>query len=150
MKKLLVLVLVLAMAQVSGAAVVSLTTTSPTEVVPSQIITVQMIADFGVSMLGVDSITGPGTSSAPVLNDLFNQAPENAGTIINNGTVLLQALAGSTDMAAGDIAAGQVLWSMTYHVPNLPPSTYITIGATGVGIWSAEFEGAEADRKSVV
>ncbi len=143
MKKLLVLVMVLAMAQLSLAGLATLRVAEndvKSDYAPSDMITIELVTDFGVGGLSIDQVTGSGgTASAPALNTLLNQAPVNPGVIINAGGVLLQAVAGSTDLAVGDIAAGEVLWRFEFHVPDLPPSTIIEIGTLGFFAAAGDF-----------
>jgi hypothetical protein len=139
MKKLLILVLVLGMTQLCGAIEVEMQAVpNKMHYNPSEDITIQVVADFGVGMLGIDYVYGPPIASAPVLNALFTQSPLFPGTVVNSGGILIKTIAGGI-ADYPEIEPGQVLWQFTYHVPNVPASTYITISASGVAIGSLDY-----------
>jgi len=140
MKKLLVLVLVLAMTQVSWGAFARIVNPQ-NDYLPSANITIQVVEDtFDVGQFGINYVNtdNGGTASAPALNARLTEiAPVNAGTVVNAGGILLQAVIGSVDYfgtIGGDLAAGTVLYTFTYHVPDVPYSTMINITFAGVSI----------------
>ncbi len=104
---------------------------------PSDIITIELTADFGVSTLGIDYIYGPPTATDLVLHEDFSVP--SPPIILNSGGILFQSIAATTDMGGGDIAAGEVLLHFEYHVPDVPPSTIIEITAGGAFLADAVF-----------
>jgi len=145
MKKLLVLVLVLAMTQLSLAGLATLRIAGndvKNDYTPSDIITIELVADFGVGSIGIDQVNGNppgGMASAPALNSLFVDQPVNPGVIKNQGPLLIQGVAGFTALGSADIPAGQLLWSFEFHVPDLPPSTWIEITTSGAFLAAGDF-----------
>jgi len=145
MKKLLVLVLVLAMTQMSLAVVDTVTLRIAAndfrqDYRPSDMITLELVANYDVSTLAIGKLFGPGEASAPVLNvRLTESQPVNAGVLKNTGTDLIWSVAGSTLISSADITAGTVLWSFEYHVPDLPPSTTIQFGYYAVDVASGDY-----------
>jgi hypothetical protein len=148
MNKLLVLMLVLGMTQVSWGqleppflAVMQVAPANQKDhYVPSDIITLELVADFPVGQLAIEKVLGPGTAAAPVLNAAFIQPPLNAGDIKNDGTNLIWAVIGDVGIMGPEIPAGEVLWQFKYHVPDVPQSTWITISAVGVAIADLTYE----------
>jgi len=147
MKKLLVLVLVLAMAQLSLAGLATLRVNAAdvkSDYMPSDMITIEIVTDFSQGSQGADTGTGTismdyvhafvtvapavsvGTASATWLHAGFNDL-HTTGLPVNAGGIAVQGVAGSTTTTAPDVAAGAILWSMEFHIPDLPASTWINI-----------------------
>jgi len=139
MRKLLVLILVLGTVQTCWAATASFRV-APDDVktgyLPGDIITIELTADFGVSSLSIDYIYGPPTATDLVLHEDFQEYSPIVP--VNSDGILFQAIAATTDMGAGDIAAGEVLLQFEYQVPDVPPST-IEISTENFFAASADF-----------
>ncbi len=140
MKKLLSLVLVLAMASMAFAVSGPIRfEVDPADAsggyLPSDVITINVVSDILVQQLLLDNIiddaggaaSGPLTLHAGFVSG-FLPLP---GTIVNSGGVLISSINGQINFLA-DLVDG-VLYSFEYHVPNVEPSTIITI-ATGAGV----------------
>ena len=131
MKNLLTILLVLAMASAASAVVVF--EVDPEDAkdsyMPSDIITINVVADHGVGSVGIGAIVTDkgGTATVIGLNPLLSQAPLQQGTPINDGTTLIEYIAGNVPLVAPELPAGAVLYSFEFHVPQVPDSTIITI-----------------------
>lgn len=137
MKKLLVLILVLAMASAGWAATVTMRVESGDQKDSyeySDTITIEVVADFGVGNFSISKVKtdNGGTSSSPALHEDFTISPLNDGDVVNSAGVLIQSVAGSTN--GFDLSSGTVLWEFEFHVPDLEHSTYITISSEGVDV----------------
>jgi hypothetical protein len=134
MKKLLVLVMVLALTSVASAWTVWFEVDSADvkdSYEFSDVITINLVADADVHTLQIGAITSDngGTAQDPlVLNAKFSVLPL-PGTIVNAGDpyVLIELISGSVPFGAPLVLAGEVLYSFDFHVPDLPYSSYITI-----------------------
>jgi hypothetical protein len=138
MKKLVVLVLVLAMAQLSFAGIATLRVNAAdvkNDYLPSDTITIEIVASYDTGMGGtdttgsmsMDSISATaGEAISTWINAGFNDIA-NPGLVVNTGGMAVQGIAGTITTSAPDIAAGEVLWSMEFHIPDLPGSTIIDI-----------------------
>jgi hypothetical protein len=148
MKKLSILVLVLAMASPAGATLSWTVSPVKCSYEPSDIITIGIVADFSyVGNFGIDDILtdNGGTASNPALHTLLQFEPYSNGEVINEGSLLIQDPYGQnlSWIPEDNIMAGEVLWSFTYHVPDVPASTIVTISATGVFVaddWYMEYD----------
>ena len=152
MKKLFVLVLVLAISTMATAATVDLVITAGPDPVgtdpgsgapsykPSDTITIALVAagftsgpTTAVHYLDIATVTtdNDGTASDPALvTALTGAGIFYHGTLVNEGGILIEIVKGGT--AIGDqlgVASGD-LWSFNYHFPDLPWSTIITIDLT--------------------
>ena len=147
MKKLLIIMLVLGMTQVGWAGILRVNAGDAKDhYLPSDIITIEVVAPSAVGMLGIDWVYGPGTASAPALHALLVVPIVNPGVLVNDGVLLVKSIAGSADV---DIPAGEVLWQFEYHVPELPPSTMIEIYTSGVILVDLLFENAEYETNAL-
>jgi hypothetical protein len=136
MKKLSILVLVLAMTS-SAWATLAWFTVSPVNpsYEPSDIITIGIVADFYVGNFGLDDILtdNGGTASAPSLHELLQTGQYSDGEVMNTGNLLIQDPYGQIDgyELEDGVPPGEVVWSFQYHVPEVPESTILTISASG-------------------
>ncbi len=145
MKKLFVLVLVLAISSMATAASVTLRVESgdvETSYNPSDTITIELVADFYAAYLAVNFFydSSSGTASSPALHSLFATQP-NPGDLVNSSGLLIQSVKG--EIAGGTIPdgvpSGEVLWTFEYHVPDLEYSTYIEFTAVGFNVADAYY-----------
>lgn len=137
MKKLFVLVLVLAISTMATAASVTLRVAEPqTEYNPSDTITIELLADFYVTYFGIDYVYGEPTASNPVLHSLFTVPPVTPGTLVNSGGTLMVSVAGgvAADLIEDGVPIGEVLWSFDYHIPDVEESTVLVISGSGVAV----------------
>jgi hypothetical protein len=147
MKKFLVLMLVLGMTSSAWATVASFVV-APEDVkdhyAPSDSISIGVVADFYVGLFGINYVYGEPTASSPYLHQLLNSGIVAPGDVINDGGVLVQAMMGQIAGAniEDGILPGQVVWGFEYHVPQVPPSTWLTITASGVDIADAWYDQA--------
>lgn len=152
MKKVLVLLLVLVLAGLASAAVVSLdiiggdTPAGDFGGIPSyegsSTIIIGVTADFYVANFNITRVTtdNDGTASNPQLHTrLTEQLPWNHGDLVNSGGVLVKDVAGTaTAVNVEDgIPAGETLWQFEYHVPELPYSTIIEIALDDITVSDA-------------
>lgn len=132
MKKVLVLMLVLAMASLASAVTTMSFQVDPASVkdnyMPSDIITINLVDTGHVIDIDIAAITdngAGGVASAPLtLTSAFGFA--DVGRLTNDGETLIKWVTGSVT-GTGVYATG-VLYSFQYHVPDVPASTMITIG----------------------
>ena len=143
MKKLFVLVLVLAISTMATAASVTLKVAdndAQDSYNPSDTITIELIGDFYVGFLGISNLydSSSGTASSPDLHALFTLT-DDPGDPINSGGELIRAVAGAISGASIEdgVPIGEVIWTFEYHVPDVEYSTIITFTANG-------FEAADA------
>lgn len=143
MKKLFVLVLVLAMTQMSWAGLATLAVNSadvnPLGYVAGDIITIELTTAFegGTDTTGsisMDAITATAgqimsTSINAGFNDLFNPGAIQVGGLSATG------IAGTTSTTAPDIGSGAVLWSMEFKV----------LGTADITISTTNFFAAPSD-----
>jgi hypothetical protein len=130
MKKYLIMLLVLAMATYASAASVWLEVDDADEkdsYLPSDTITINMVADFAVASVTVGQIDGPGTASAIDFHANFTNSPNTPGTLVNDGTTLITGIGVGAPFGGTEAPAGDVLYTFEYHVPQVDPSTWITI-----------------------
>ena len=143
MKKILSLILVLAISSVASADTVWLEVDASDAAdgyAPSDVITINLVSDVLIAGIGSLAIgSSSGTAQAPLaLHSLITALP-NTGTIHNSGGILIHSISGTTGtgLPPVTIAAGEVIYSFEFHVPELPDSTWITIedytGASPVG-----------------
>jgi hypothetical protein len=129
MKKLVSLLLILAITSVASALTVSYQVDPVKDhYEPSEVITVTVVADAEC----IGAAIGATVSDGGTAQDPLYLAPElsvlaNPGTIVNAGGVLVEFMSGSAPFGAAGVAAGNVIWSFEFHVPDVPPSTIITI-----------------------
>jgi len=145
MKKLFVLVLVLAISTMATAATVDLVVLQPpAEYNPSDTITIGLVAagftlgaPTGVHQIDIATVTtdNDGTASNPALvTALTGAGVFYHGTPINSGGILIQTVKGGTAIADQlGIGTGD-LWTFEFHVPEVDWSTIITIDLTGLQI----------------
>jgi len=127
MKKLLTVLLVLGLASLAQAAVsFQAPGVNVQEVKPSDIIRIQLISDatnvFGMQF-DVLSDKG-GEASAPALATGWNAGYE--GLAMNQGGTLISYVQ-AAQTGVPPTKLGGTLFSFSFHVPELPPSTFITI-----------------------
>jgi len=141
MKNLLV-VLALVCASSAFGAVVNFTC-PVIDVAPSQVVTISVTANagYGASAITLDSIrTNNGGESvanpAPILNSMFTQF-RSVGELTNTGGELVSYVGGGVAGSGISLLATGTLYSFSFHVPQLPNSSYITISALN----NANFEG---------
>ena len=150
MKKLFVLMVVLAISSMATAATVTLQVEPGdvlTSYLPSTTITIELVGSgFDVSGsdpwnawggLAITSATSDngGTASSPLVHDEFDGGLHYDGTIVNSGGVLINTVDGSVDSGDYDgIPNGDAGWSFEFHIPDVPHSTTITIDLTGLVI----------------
>jgi hypothetical protein len=135
MKRILSLILVLAIGSVASAASVWLEvddSDAATSYAGSSIITINVVSDVDVTGIGQLSIgsTG-GTASTPLYMDARLSALRNLGTIYNSAGILILGISGGTYTALPPVtvAAGDIIYSFEYHVPEIPDSTFLSIAA---------------------
>jgi hypothetical protein len=147
MKKFLIFVLVLGMTSSAWATLASFVV-APEDVkdnyAPSDWISIGVVADFYVGLFGINHVYGEPTASSPYLHTLLNSGIVNPGVVKNEGGVLVQGMMGQIAGAniEDGIPPGQIIWGFEYHVPDVPPSTILTITADGVDIadaWYMDF-----------
>jgi hypothetical protein len=133
MKRILSLILVLAIGSVASAASVWLEvddSDAATSYAGSSIITINVVSDVDVTGIGQLSIgsTG-GTASTPLYMDSALSSLRNLGTIHNSAGILIFGISGSTgtDLPPVTVAADQIIYSFLFHVPELASSEYVTI-----------------------
>ncbi len=141
MKKLMVLMLVLGMASSAWATLSWTVSPAGPSYIPSDIITIGIVADFYVGIMSIDDIlsSNGGTASSPALHALLQTGKYHDGIVENVGGVLIREPYGMIigyEIDEG-VPPGETVWSFQYHVPDLPPSTIITISATRVDIADA-------------
>ena len=152
MKKLFVLVLVLAISSMATAASVDLQIvagpdaqgTDPTSgapsYLPSDTITIALVASGfgsgatdGVGQMTIGNATtdNGGTAASPDLATKLKDVYQ-VGTVVNSGGVLIMDVSGSLALAdyAG-IPSGD-LWWFDFHIPDAPASTVISIDLTNL------------------
>ena len=131
MKKLLTILLVLAMASAASASAIWL------EVDPqdakdsyqySDVITINVVADFAVAGMTTNIGADNGTAQAVgTLHPNLMTGLNYAGDLVNAGGVLIKNIAGAAAFGAPAAPAGAVLYTFEFHVPDVEDSTYITI-----------------------
>ena len=139
MKKLLVLILVLAFASAASA------TNAWFEVDPddpdgadgyqySDILTINVIADFDMGSFTIGSIdaTAGTAEGLPTINPTMDLM-RKFGTLTNSGGVLITGPvgAGILTLYFPPLPAGEIICSFEFHVPDVDPSTEITISDSG-------------------
>ena len=146
MKKLFVLVLVLAISTMATAATVDLVVLQPqAEYNPSDTITIALVAaGFGTGAtdgiaqltIGSATTTNGGTASNPDLHTKLRPVGGlwNVGTPVNSGGVLIQAVAGSLAISDYLLIDAGSLWWFEFHVPELEYSEIISIDLTDLSI----------------
>jgi len=151
MKKLFVLVLVLAISTMATAASVDLVVLQPAEYHPSDTITIGLVgagfddsganplAAWGGLKINTATTNNGGTASSPDLDaPLKGGGLYYVGTVQNSGGVLIHTVSGS--VAMGDFAGvtnGDPGWWFEYHIPEVDWSTIISIDLTGLQIFDA-------------
>ena len=145
MKRIMVVLIVLSMASVSMADLVSLIV-KPSDAsdtyIASDSITLQVIADFDVGIISFDKISQDswGVASSPALNAGFDDMSlHNNGVVGDVGVDLFWSVVGSVLITSPDVAAGQVLWSFVYHVPDVPAGTMIHFTCVEPMVASSDF-----------
>jgi len=146
MKKLLVLVLVLAMASLSMAGIATLRVAANdlrNDYMPSDIITLELVANFSAGSMGFNKLQQDsgveGGASEPMLNSLWDGSLLNPGQIKNTGTDLMWAMTASLGLTSQDLPAGTVLWHFEYHIPDVPASTMIHFTFVAPSVDSGDF-----------
>ena len=133
MKKLLIMLALLTMAVAANAASVGFQV-DPQDVadsyLPSDIITINLVADFDVGSISLS--IGADGGSAEAVGTLhpglaIGTVPYYAGTLYNDLGILIIGIGGGMATSEPAIPAGEVLYSFEFHVPDVPPSTIITI-----------------------
>jgi hypothetical protein len=131
MKKLVSLLLILAITSVASALTVSYQVDpadAKADYEPSDVITITVVADAEC----IGAAIGATVSDGGAAQEPLYLAPElsvlaNPGTIVNAVGVLVEFMSGSAPFGAAGVAAGDTIWSFEFHVPDVPPSTVITI-----------------------
>ena len=133
MKKLLIFMLVLGMTSSAWATLTWTVSPDKESYAPSDMITIGIIADFYVGNMGIDDILtdNGGTASAPALHTLLQEGQYSDGIVENVGDLLIRDPYGQIDgfELEDGVPPGQTVWSFVFHVPDVPPSTIITISA---------------------
>ena len=133
MKKYLVVLLVLAMATYASAGTCWLQVDpddAETSYAPSDIITIQLVADADATGYMLDSTRdNVGNLTAQSVSHNASWGAGGPGTVVNDGTVLTQWASGTVSGTGVWIDAGESLWEMEYHIPDVPDSTWITLSA---------------------
>jgi hypothetical protein len=135
MKKLVVLLVFLAMTSFVSAGPVWYTPV--TEVQPSQTIVISLVDSgqvVGLDMEAtVDLLAGGasagGAASAPLTLNAGFTGFSDVGQVVNAGGILTQYAFGATPVGTPIPTVTGTLYSFLYHVPDLPPSTLITIAS---------------------
>jgi hypothetical protein len=170
MKKLLVLALVMAMASAVSAQEVpvwfEVDPADPTlyegGYASSQIITINIIANFDLASFSLDVASNFGTvegtgievptgsgHDAGTINPLLEVLPD-AGLVVNSGGTLLTGAKGAIFTIEDPLLpAYTVIYSFEFHVPDLPESTLIVIDDIGFVSFLGETENIN-DVKSLV
>jgi hypothetical protein len=131
MKKLIGAFLVLAMASVAWAGTVWFEI-DPADIKdsynPSDVIRINLVADFDVCTVGIGEIASNGGSVPNIIGFNPKFTPVGPpGIPINNGGTLIEYIAGSVAMGQPGAPAGEWLYAFEFHVPDVPASTMITI-----------------------
>jgi hypothetical protein len=131
MKKILSVFLVLAIASVASAEAVWFEVDeadAKDHYAPSDIITINVYADFDVGSLYIGAIASNGGTAEATgdLHPMLNLLPDT-GTIINEGGILISIVTGSINYMAPPAPALEILYSFEFHVPDVPESTYLII-----------------------
>ena len=150
MKKLLVLCLVMAMGSASFGAMTGLVAIDPAtdmpldrDVAPSEIIIIGVQSDVDISGLLIRKITDDATpmgtaTPGPLTANFTVNRQDGSEWLVNAGNVLFMreggaAIGGSINPFGGTpVPANELLYSFEYHVPDVPPSTYITLAVGDV------------------
>ncbi len=133
MKKLLIFMLVLGMTSSAWATLTWTVSPDKESYAPSDIITIGIIADYYVGQMNIDDVftdTG-GTASNPALHTLLQEGQYSDGIVENTGGLLIRDPYGQIagfEILDG-VPTGETVWSFEFHVPDVPPSTIITITA---------------------
>ena len=138
MKKLLVLILLMAMASAASAASVWFEVDESEPQLAgggyssSQIITINVVADFEIGSFALDIASNFGTAEgAGPVNPAFDLFAE-VGEIVNSGGVLITGTRGGIlTYLYPPLEAGEIIYSFEFHVPHLPDSTLIVIDDCG-------------------
>ncbi len=137
MKKFMVLAMVLGIASLATAAATfsvaggteSQIVPGAIEVAPSDVITIEVVADFASNGFALEAFSSEGGTATPgEVNATLSFLP-NPGQAVNadvaDGYQLITAAGGSVFGAS--IEPGAAIYSFTFHVPELPFSTVIEI-----------------------
>jgi hypothetical protein len=139
MKKVLVLVLVLAMTQLTWAGIATLQVNSAdaaSDYAPGTTVTIEIVYDFTAGGMSMDSVDATaGSWSDPALNIGFDDVHVN-GTVAGSS---ITGIGGSTGTSSADVAAGAVLWSAEFTVPELPSSSIVTISTSNFFVSPTDF-----------
>ena len=137
MKKLLVLIFILVFAS-AASAVDAWFEVDPSDHQDSyghsQIITINVVADFAVGSFGMASINASAGAAEDVgtINPEFTYSPD-AGDLINSGGVLITGVTGGilTMIGLPPLPAYEIIYSFEFHVPDLPSSSWVLISDSG-------------------
>ena len=133
MKNLLTILLVLAMASAASASAVWLEVDpqdAKDSYMPSDVITINVVADFAVAGLGIGAIGADGGTATAINGlhpNLMTLLPVSQGTIVNAGGILIKNIAGGAAPGQPSAPVGATLYSFEFHVPQVDESTIITI-----------------------
>ncbi len=149
MKKVLVLVLVLAMTQLTWAGIATLqvnASDAASDYTPGSTITIEIVTDFTVASISADSVDATaGAWSDQAINATFNDLA-NAGTISG---LSITGIAGTLTTSTADIEAGAVLWSAELTIPDLPSSSIVTLSTTNFFSAMGSFEDMATETNSL-
>ena len=131
MKNLLTILLVLAMASAASASAVWLEVDpqdAKDSYMPSDVITINVVADFVVGGLTTNIGADGGTAQAVgTLHPNLKTALFYEGDLINAGGVLISNISGGAMVGQPGVPISAVLYSFEFHVPQVDESTIITI-----------------------
>jgi hypothetical protein len=137
MKKLIVTMIVLAMASTTLAGIISIEGVEARDYAPSEFISISIsVSGFGGPMQGYEgvgsfggSILGDGSASEGAIQGrLRGQGIITDGDPVGDGTVLIKGINGGLSDSDLDPVNDAVIYTFRYHVPEVDPSTEITIG----------------------
>ena len=134
-KKSLIMLVLLAMAVAANASTSSVwfevdAQDAASGYLPSDIITINLVADFDVGSISLSIGADGGAAEAvgtlhPGLS--IGTVPYYAGTLYNDLGILIIGIGGGMATSESAIPAGQVLYSFEFHVPDVQESTTIII-----------------------
>jgi len=116
MKRFLTLFLVLAIASVAPAGIITFQTSNAGPINVGDSVTVSLVADTGVSSVTMGNILGGVVASDNAIYAGLLTIPgfHTPGTLVNNGTTLINKVIGSVAFQAPAVAAGVALYSFTW------------------------------------
>ena len=145
MKKLLILIAVLVFSTATMAGTVTVVVQPPGPYAPSDIVTVTIVgngfphttAATKIAKMEIDSLTASaGTAEAvgALHSTLLGGGIVNPGTLVNVTPDLITGILGGTGLQGPWPIDGDALYTYEFHIPEVPPSTIITLGIDGLVI----------------